>query len=153
MGLFSRSISDSEWCDQVRNHYNYILVEDLPENYQEILQIDLKDDPNIEDNLVQKVSGCAFVVSSCKEAQNQLKRIPTPSSNGAQQARRDLLDSFKALIWSAEDAIKWANRGVNQGVYALTDNRSQTYKQRHIEWGTKGVDQLTRAINFIGKND
>jgi len=153
MGFFSSSIDDADWCEQVRNHYNYMLVQDLPTEYAEILRIDLKESEGVEDNVFRKVSGCALVVSSCKEAGKQLKGIPDPKSGHAKQIREDLLKSFKALVWSAEDGIKWANRGINEGMDGLVDKRGQEYRKRHLEWGSEGLSKLEKSVAFIGTID
>ena len=153
MGIFSRSIDDLDWCGQVRSHYNYMLIQDLPTEYLEILRIDLKPNEDVGDEIFRKVSGCAWVVSSCKEAQHKLKRIPDPKSDHARQMRADLLKSLKALIWSAEDVIKLSNRDINEGLYLLVDKRGQEYRKRHLEWGTEGLSKLESSVVYIGKTD
>ena len=153
MGFFSSSIDDSDWCEQVRDHYNYMLIQDLPTDYVETLRIDLKEGEGVEDDVFRKAAGCAWVVSSCKEAQKQLKGIPDPKSDYAKDVRSNLLKSFKALVWSAEDGIKWANRAINIGMDGLVDKRGQEYRKRHLEWGTEGLSKLETSVAYIGKND
>jgi len=57
----------------------------------------------------------------------------------------------KALVWSAEDGIKWANRGINQGMEGLVDKTGQEYRKRHLEWGTEGLSKLESSVAYIGK--